>query len=58
MKVNMKNFSQAQVAVIVAMCLALGTAIPSDLPRWDGSSIEAFNATKQLATTTFQKGQK
>lgn len=43
-----KELNPSQVAVITAVCVALGLAIPATLPRWDGKHMPAFHATKEL----------
>ena len=43
-----KKFNQSQVAVIVAIFLALGLPVPKSIPEWKGHHIEDFKAAKDL----------
>jgi hypothetical protein len=49
------NLTQPQIALLIGFCLSLGVQLPNDFPKWNGTNLVAFNAGKQLASTTDQE---
>lgn len=42
---RLKNHSA--LAAIVATCTALSIAIPADLPKWNGTGLDAYKAVRE-----------
>jgi hypothetical protein len=42
------SLTQSQIAVLTATYLTLALPLPTSLPHWDGSHLDAYKATKQL----------
>jgi len=49
------TLTQPQIALLIGFCLSLGVQLPHDFPKWNGTNLAAFNAGKQLASTTEQE---
>ena len=45
----MHDFSQKQIAVLVAIFLSLGISLPPVI-KWDGRNLEDFHAVKALVS--------
>jgi hypothetical protein len=45
---RLKN--QSALAAVIGVCVSLAIAIPADLPKWNGTGVDAYNAVRaQLA---------
>ncbi len=42
---KLKN--QSTLAAIIATCTALSIAIPADLPKWNGTGLDAYKAVRE-----------